>query len=369
MNTKPRIIDCFTFYNELDVLYYRLNLLYEHVDFFVLVEARQTHMGNPKRLYYKENADLYSRFANKIVHIIVDLPIPAEKLSVEKGEQWINEKFQRSSIMRGIEEINSKCQLKSTDLCIISDLDEIINPNLLQNINQIPPYSGYALAQKMYYYNLNFLHKEIWTLAKMVTIEEIINLDYNPDAVRHRQYPIIQNAGWHLSYFGDVKHIKNKIQQFTHQEFNTANITDDAVLEKNITNGVDIYGRANVEIQRVDESDLPPLATTYLKNYIGSYTNRVFNKPIIVKLQITMCENIKSILKIIFFQLRNSGLYKFIEKIYVFGDCDAAIIFASDIDGKVIYTNVENIQMSDSYILYLNTDDGFEKIHELFYNF
>jgi hypothetical protein len=34
-----KIYDCFTFYNELDLLELRLEELYDHVDHFVLVEA------------------------------------------------------------------------------------------------------------------------------------------------------------------------------------------------------------------------------------------------------------------------------------------------------------------------------------------
>ena len=44
----PKIIDCFIFYNELDLLNYRLNLLDEYVDYFVLVEATHTFVGNEK---------------------------------------------------------------------------------------------------------------------------------------------------------------------------------------------------------------------------------------------------------------------------------------------------------------------------------
>ena len=40
------IVDCFTFYNELEMLYYRLSLLNDYVDHFVLVESNQTFAGN-----------------------------------------------------------------------------------------------------------------------------------------------------------------------------------------------------------------------------------------------------------------------------------------------------------------------------------
>ena len=45
-----KIIDCFIFYNELDLLFYRLSVLNNVVDYFVLVEATKTHAGNDKIL-------------------------------------------------------------------------------------------------------------------------------------------------------------------------------------------------------------------------------------------------------------------------------------------------------------------------------
>ena len=34
-----KIIDTFIFYNELDLLYYRLSILNKYVDYFIIVEA------------------------------------------------------------------------------------------------------------------------------------------------------------------------------------------------------------------------------------------------------------------------------------------------------------------------------------------
>ena len=44
-----KIIDCFIFYNELDLLTYKLNVLNDIVDYFVLVEATHTFIGKEKR--------------------------------------------------------------------------------------------------------------------------------------------------------------------------------------------------------------------------------------------------------------------------------------------------------------------------------
>ncbi len=43
-----KIYDCFTFYNELDLLELRLQELYDHVNYFVLVEGNRTFQNNSK---------------------------------------------------------------------------------------------------------------------------------------------------------------------------------------------------------------------------------------------------------------------------------------------------------------------------------
>ena len=57
-----KIIDCFTFYNEIELLNYRLNILNEFVDFFVLVESTHTHVGKPKDLYFEKNKEKFHDF-------------------------------------------------------------------------------------------------------------------------------------------------------------------------------------------------------------------------------------------------------------------------------------------------------------------
>ena len=48
------IIDCFPFFNELDVLDIRLNILNEVVDKFVLVEASKTQSKIDKPFYFEQ---------------------------------------------------------------------------------------------------------------------------------------------------------------------------------------------------------------------------------------------------------------------------------------------------------------------------
>ena len=64
------IYDCFMFFNELDILDIRLNMLNPFVDKFVIVESTITHSGKPKRLFYNENKERYKKFNDKIIYIV-----------------------------------------------------------------------------------------------------------------------------------------------------------------------------------------------------------------------------------------------------------------------------------------------------------
>ena len=54
-----KIIDCFLFYNEIDLLNYRMNILNDVVDYFVIVESKYTFAGKEKKIYLEENKHLF----------------------------------------------------------------------------------------------------------------------------------------------------------------------------------------------------------------------------------------------------------------------------------------------------------------------
>ena len=119
------IYDCITFYNELDLLEVRLHELCDVVDRFVLVEATQTFQGNPKPLFFEVHKHAFSRYADKITHIVVEFPDEAalrSHLSTRPPNMtWAREHYQRDQISRGL------TKALPDDLIIVSDVDEIIS--------------------------------------------------------------------------------------------------------------------------------------------------------------------------------------------------------------------------------------------------
>lgn len=263
-----KIIDCFTFYNELDLLTYRLNILYDVVDYFVLVEATHTHVGLEKSLYYNENKHLFEKFHSKIIHVIVsNLPHKYPNINCNNGEQWVNERFQRDCISNGISRLN----LDARDYITITDLDEIPDPRILAIIKENrADFEIYALEMEMYYYNLNCRHLgELWTWPKIISYKTYIELNEPCSRLRFWNCGIVRSAGWHLSYFGDATRIQNKIQNFAHQEFNNSKFTDIDKINDRISKGVDLYDRENqiVYVPISENEYLPVRYDEFLTRY------------------------------------------------------------------------------------------------------
>ena len=67
-----KVFDSIIFFNELELLEMRLNILNDVVDCFVITESPFTVSGNEKPLYYLENKDRFGKFNDKIVHHITE---------------------------------------------------------------------------------------------------------------------------------------------------------------------------------------------------------------------------------------------------------------------------------------------------------
>jgi beta-1,4-mannosyl-glycoprotein beta-1,4-N-acetylglucosaminyltransferase len=261
-----RIIDCFIFYNEIEILLYRLNILNDIVDYFVIVESSYTFSGKIKPLYFNGNKELFEKFKDKIIHIIIDdFPYKHPNINYDKKEQWNNEFYQRNYISIGLNKMN----LKDKDLIIISDVDEIPNPNKLNEIKN-KNIEINTLEMDFYYYNLNTICYDKWDLCKILSFKTYKELNIECNTIRNLNCIKIQNGGWHLSYFGDSKFISNKIKNFSHQEYNKNIFTDTNSIEKKIKNSEDLFDRKDNNFKRIPISEnvfLPSEYEKYLKKF------------------------------------------------------------------------------------------------------
>ena len=134
------IYDCVPFFNELDILKLRMQIMAPYVDFFVIEEASVTFSGEPKRMIFAENRQLFAEFEEKIRYVAVENS-PLEGVTTHERD-----KFQKNQLIRGL----SDC--RPEDIIIFSDVDEIPNPKtLVRLIEAFEPGKVYHLAQRMFY--------------------------------------------------------------------------------------------------------------------------------------------------------------------------------------------------------------------------
>ena len=267
MEYTPKIIDCMTFYNELDLLTYRLNALNDVVDYFIIVESKYTFSGIEKPLFFNENKGLFSIFLDKIIHIILDsAPFIYPNINYQQNEQWENEKYQRDMIASGL----NKLTLHPNDLITITDLDEIPDPNTLSQLKcaSLSICIG-SFEMDCYFYNLN-TYTGSWDKAKILSYETYQALQLSCSQIRHyANNTPIKKGGWHLSYFGDSLFIQNKIKMFSHQEVNTEEYTNLTRINHALENGINVVHHNQLtQIPIKNNHYLPPKYDVYLQRFI-----------------------------------------------------------------------------------------------------
>lgn len=265
------IVDCFPFYNEVDILLYRMTILDPVVDYFVICESTRTFAGYDKPLTYLDNSAKFKKFRHKIIHVIQRDFDPAP------ADAWKNENAQRNFLENGIATLNDK--LTNDDLILISDVDEIPNPAVLAALKKeelrLPPSNIAGLEMDFYYFNLETRsagHERIWVKAKIMTYGHYCYvLSRKPQLCRFANTENISQGGWHLSYFMSPRLIANKIRNFAHQEFNNEHMTDEDRIAACISQKTDLFERGYERWEHVpltENTFLPPKCKTLLVSYL-----------------------------------------------------------------------------------------------------
>lgn len=238
-----KIFDCFTFFDEIDVLKMRLELHYEYVDKFYISESDYTHRGKWKGYLLQEGMPQLKRWEDKIVHVKHSADIKGLDFSLKDNSTnynspaWVIENSQRNALSVALQE------MADDDLAIISDLDEFINPQFFQLIVEPQTFDIARLHLINHYYYMNCQVTEgqrDWFMPMLIKgrlwreTEDISRM--RPNA--HIE-TCFSHAGWHFSYLGGIERIQNKISSMAHSEYDTPEINNPEHLTESIKNGVD----------------------------------------------------------------------------------------------------------------------------------
>ena len=250
-----KVYDCFTFFNELDLLDIRMSLLNAVVDYFVIVEGGKSHTGKLKSYLFEENVERFEKYKHKIIYVKVDdMPDYSEEDISSDGNNWRLENFQRDCIVRGL------TRAKDDDVILVSDVDEIPNPSIIKEYKANNETEIWVLEMYMMYYFFNCLNisEPIWRsgtrIAKYKEVkapkQRLSDKPYyhfsevgSPNYFRFCKGKLISGGGWHFSYCGGVDMLFKKLTSISEQHLGNEKISKQQI-SKDVAKGRDILGRS-----------------------------------------------------------------------------------------------------------------------------
>ncbi len=266
-----KLIDCFMYFDEDLILDIRLHTLDQVVDQFIIVEGTTDHAGNEKKL--KFNINNFSKFKNKIKYIIADdLPKKVSFFKKNWRPEWHRENANRNKLELGYSDVSND------DLIMISDIDEIPNPDTIKKFDIQKKYG--CFLQMNFQSKLNLINKDIyeWVGTKICQKKYLKSPQWLRD-IKIKKYPfwkfykpsqpqLIKNGGWHFSFLKKPEDISKKIKSYVHQEHNKEDFHNIDKIKKRISEKRDLFDRNySYEILKIDEK-----FPNYIRNNIEKFS-------------------------------------------------------------------------------------------------
>ena len=234
MLNKHKIIDCFLFYNELDMLEFRLTELNEHVDYFIILDSDFDFAGNKKDSMFELNKNRFDSWKEKIIRIdCPELTIELfNQINTEKYPQYknlstdiINKDIIIFYMMIKLIETLPQLELDFEDIIMFSDIDEIPDFTTLDLIDDYLLFNSIILRQKRFFWTTKYIDKD---LSFGTSCHQYTKISRNPLVLDHF-YKLKSNkkfsnntfldSGWHFSHFEDLGNLHKKLELINNREY------------------------------------------------------------------------------------------------------------------------------------------------------
>jgi hypothetical protein len=249
------IIDCFLFFDELDLLEIRLNELKDVVDVFVLTESPYTFTGTKKPLYFQENKDRFRDF-NVIPAIYNPLTTVYRPEDYEARQKQYNLDYAYSVI--------------GGDIIIQGDCDEIPRADVIKKAAR-EDWQSALLVMDLFYYWLNCKRvgaKKKFKNSRLYRPEGPITYNAKQNGKVDKTY---WEAGWHFSYLGDIQ---AKLKAWGHaNQYDKPPYNTPEHIERCKEEGADILNRGMKFKFMEDLSYLPQ----YVLDNLGKFEKYIHN--------------------------------------------------------------------------------------------
>lgn len=273
-----RVIDCFPFYNEFDLLEIRLHEMSKAAQLFVIVEAGETIYGAAPKPYNLESQwDRYKAFHKRMLYCKVPAlypPLPG-RIDVYTEHGPTQGEIRSAGRAR---EGNQRDQLlpflrdhvgaQADDIIVFSDCDEIPRGATVDAaIPLVQRHGIHRLKQRSFYYNVNCLvdyGRDVCSRARMGTFAQL-EAAGGPQAFRMYggdNCPAIEDGGWHMSFFGKLDQIQHKVAinapgLIEYKEFGPRQLAKDILTGKDLLHRHPNFSTLPETFRFVDDNDLP----------------------------------------------------------------------------------------------------------------
>lgn len=261
---QRKVYDLIMANTELDFLEIRLATMYDHVDYFIVVEASKTFQGRPKDLTIKNNWDRLKVYHDKMIYHELEYP-PGFHSKIT----WDYENLQRNAMYNQVFPTLTGDQVPiKGDVILVADVDEIIRPVTLLTLRTCAFPRRLTLASKFYYYSFQYLHTgpewqhpqaTFYTGNSTILPADLRDGIGGVPILREVDKGVLGNAAWHCSScFATVDEFLTKMASFSHMSMNKQKFRDRHRIANAVREGKDLWERKQDVFVRVEENiDVP----------------------------------------------------------------------------------------------------------------
>ncbi len=235
-----RVISCFTYNGETQILKLHLGVLDQYVDRFIIVEANKTFTGQDKPLYFFRDQRYFQKWWKKIDYYVVndwdDVALWDQAINSPNttgAAHWKREFFIKESIHKALKEYN----VQDDDTLFIGDVDEIIDPNAVFESD-----TPIKAKLRVYAYWLNNRSNEAFWGTLICQYKDIKDKCLNHVRSDKSLYSTGDYLGWHFTSQGGTDEVRRKLNDsYTAESYNTFEVQ--RLLPERMKNGQDFLGR------------------------------------------------------------------------------------------------------------------------------
>lgn len=161
---------------------------------------------------------------------LVEPGIQMTRVVLDAGGPWEREHQQRNAVYA------LKAGLDPDDLLLLTDADEFVDPAALPQILEATESGPVKLRMAMYACGTRWRNPGLWKHAAACRVRDLP--EKPSEQLRSvRSFPGIDDAGWHLSFFGSDEDVDAKLRAFAHEDHDTPAMRADLVRLRETGNG------------------------------------------------------------------------------------------------------------------------------------